>query len=57
MEPREQVLEQTREPRPEEKKGRFRIVKLEERIAPYTRIGWVDRNNYSKFNNWFKLHH
>jgi hypothetical protein len=34
MEPRKQDLEQTQEPRPDEKPRRFRIVKLEERIAP-----------------------
>jgi hypothetical protein len=36
MEPRqqEQELEQTPETRPEEKKRRFRLVKLEDRIAP-----------------------
>ena len=36
MEPRKQKedLEQTQEPRPAEKPRRFRIVKLEERIAP-----------------------
>jgi hypothetical protein len=41
MEPRkqEQGLEQTQEPRPEEKPRRFRLVKLEERIAPYWATG------------------
>jgi hypothetical protein len=34
MEPRKQELEQTQQPRPEEKRRRFRLVKLEERIAP-----------------------
>ena len=38
MEPRKDDLEQAPQPRPEEKKRRFRLVKLEERIAP-TLIG------------------
>ena len=34
MEPRKEVLKKTPEDRKDEKKGRFQIVKLEERIAP-----------------------
>jgi hypothetical protein len=34
MEPREADLKQIPQPRPDEKRKRFRIVKLEERIAP-----------------------
>ena len=34
MEPHKDDLEQTLQPRPEEKKRRFRLVKLEERLAP-----------------------
>jgi hypothetical protein len=34
MEPREADVKQIPQARPEEKKRRFRIVKLEERIAP-----------------------
>jgi hypothetical protein len=34
MEPREPDRKQTPQPRPEAKPRRFRIVKLEERIAP-----------------------
>ena len=34
MEPRKEVLKKTPEQRKEERKSRFQIVKLEERIAP-----------------------
>jgi hypothetical protein len=50
MEPRKQDLEQTPQPRPEEKQRRFRLVKLEERrfrmekledrMAPKSRASW-----------------
>ena len=35
MEPRKEVLKKTPEQRQEERKSRFQIVKLEERIAPH----------------------
>ena len=34
MEPRKVESQQAREPRKDEKKSRFQIIKLEERIAP-----------------------
>ena len=34
MEPRKEVLKKERERRKEERKSRFQIVKLEERVAP-----------------------
>jgi hypothetical protein len=34
MEPRKEMLKKSQQPRNDERKSRFRIVKLEERIAP-----------------------
>ena len=42
MEPRKEVLKKTSEQRKEARKSRFRIVKLEERIAPCLGHGQKD---------------
>jgi hypothetical protein len=38
MEPRQEELKKEPEPRKEERKRRFQIVKLEERLAPRNRL-------------------